>query len=172
MEFDRKLTHFMSSRSLRQVANQLISLQGLQPTKVKNIVWNFKFLKFESLFFDSLGSELIRFDPVAASFNLLYLCRELGRSLNAHSNKIKRIKRGLKDFQIRMLNLCDGSDQVKFKIGNESFFLTKPCKWCLFPQQSFLWGAFWLKGEFFSYYFQLWGSWPIFQYEIAQTLDN
>jgi len=55
----------------------------------------------------------VHFDPVAASFNLLWLCRELGKSFNAHSNKIKRIKRGLKEFQIQMLSLCDGSEQVK-----------------------------------------------------------
>ncbi len=33
--------------------------------------------------------------------------------LNAHSNKIKRIKRELKEFQVKMLDLCDGSEEVR-----------------------------------------------------------
>ena len=38
-----------------------------------------------------------------------------GRILNGHSNKIKRIKRELKEFQVKMLDLCDGSEQVNEK---------------------------------------------------------
>ena len=33
--------------------------------------------------------------------------------MKAHSNKIERIKLELKEFQVKMLDMCDGSEQVK-----------------------------------------------------------
>ena len=61
---------------------------------------------------DKIQGDESRKDPIAQSFWLSRICRELSLLLNAHSNKLKTIKRELKEFQVRMLNYCNGSDQV------------------------------------------------------------
>ena len=61
---------------------------------------------------DKIQGDESRKDPIAQSFWLSSICRELSLLLNAHSNKLKTIKRELKEFQVRMLNYCNGSDQV------------------------------------------------------------
>ena len=52
-------------------------------------------------------------DPVRQTFELIGVCSMLKNSLKSASDRIKTIKATLKDFAIKMLELCQGTREAK-----------------------------------------------------------